>query len=74
MGAVTIHLPTDVEEQVREASRAAGVSVSAWLSEAARRQLEERLPPPELTRWFGAFPDFELPTRREPWSRESRSK
>jgi hypothetical protein len=70
MGAVTIHLPVDVEEKVRRASEASGVSVSAWMSEAAKKQLEERLPPPEVTRLFGSVPDFELPTRSEPWSKD----
>lgn len=70
MAAVTIHLPKEVEERVRQASASAGVSVSAWLTEAARRVLDERLPPPELTRWFGAFPDLDLPTRRESWSKD----
>lgn len=69
MGAVTIHLPAEVEKQVREASEAAGVSVSAWVAEAARKQLDERLPPPEFVALFGACPDFELPTRSEPWSK-----
>ncbi|MCL4715367.1 MAG: ribbon-helix-helix protein, CopG family [Hyphomonadaceae bacterium] len=70
MGAVTIHLPADIEEQVRRASAEAGVSVSAWVAEAARRQLDQRLPPPELTKWFGAFPELELPTRKERWSKD----
>lgn len=70
MGAVTIHLPSEVEESVRQASADAGLSVSAWLAEAARKKLEERLPPAELTRWYGAFPDFELPTRKERWSKD----
>jgi len=68
--AITIHLPEDVESEVRKASAAAGKSVSAWLTEAARRQLDERLPPPELLKLFGSVPDFELPTRTEPWSKD----
>lgn len=70
MPPVTIHLPEDVEAQVKQASTAAGKSVSAWLTEAARKQLEERLPPPELTKYFGAFPDLELPSRKEKWSKD----
>lgn len=70
MAAITIHLPKDIEEKVRAASAGAGKSVSAWLSEAARKQLEERLPPPELVALFGAFPDLVLPTRTEPWSKD----
>lgn len=68
--AVTIHLPKDIEAKVRAASAGEGKSVSAWLQEAARKQLEERLPPPELTKFFGAFPDLVLPTRSEPWSKD----
>ncbi len=70
MGAITIHLPNETEEKVRQASAAAGVSVSAWVTEAAQKQLSERLPPPEVTRWFGSVPDFELPTRKERWSKD----
>jgi hypothetical protein len=69
MGAVTIHLPTEIEEKVRKASAAEGVSVSAWVAEAAKKQLDERLPPPEFVALFGTCPDFELPTRSEPWSK-----
>lgn len=68
MGAVTIHLPTEVEEKVRQTSAAEGMSMSAWLAEAARKQLDERLPPPEFLALLGACPEFELPTRAEPWS------
>jgi hypothetical protein len=70
MAAVTIHLPEDVESDVKKASAAAGKSVSAWLTEAARKQLQERLPPPELVKLFGSVPDFELPTRKERWSKD----
>lgn len=70
MGALTIHLPAEIEEKVRQASAAEGLSVSAWLAEAAKKQLDERLPPPELTKWFGAFPELELPTRKERWSKD----
>jgi hypothetical protein len=70
MAAVTIHLPSDIEEKVKQASASEGKSVSSWLAEAARKQLEERLPPPELTKYFGAFPDLELPTRKEKWSKD----
>src|SRR3972149_11879522 len=54
MAAVTIHLPADVEEKVRRASEENGQSVSAWLTEAARRQRGERLPPKTLLDLFGA--------------------
>lgn len=69
MPPVTIHLPDDVEAQVKKASAEAGKSVSAWLADAARAKLEERLPPPELVKLFGSVPDLELPTRKEPWSK-----
>lgn len=69
MGAITIHLPSDLEEKVRGASADAGVSVSAWVAEASAARLAVRLPPPEITRWFGTAPDFELPTPSEQWSK-----
>jgi hypothetical protein len=68
--AVTIHLPADIERKVRKASKEAGKSVSAWLAEAAQRQLDERLPPKALMDLEGAFPDLDLPTRRERWSKD----
>jgi hypothetical protein len=70
LAAITIHLPAEVEASVKRASAEAGVSVSAWLSEAARRRLAELPPPPEVVDLFGAFPDLELPTRNEKWSRD----
>lgn len=70
MGAVTIHLPAELEVGVRRASAEAGQSVSAWLAEAAKKNLQARLPPPDLVALFGTVPDFELPTRKEPWSKE----
>lgn len=70
MGAITIHLPRDMEEEVRKASAQAGQSVSAWIADATQKHLSERLPPPEMTRWFGSVPDFELPTRKESWSKD----
>ena len=70
MSAITIHLPKDVEEQVRRASADAKQSVSAWLADAARQRLSEAPPPPELIAVFGSVPDFELPTRQEPWSKD----
>jgi hypothetical protein len=70
MGAVTIHLPKELEKQVRRASASAKMSVSAWMSDAARRLLDERLPPPEFVKLLGTVPKFDLPTRREPWSKE----
>lgn len=70
MGAVTIHLPSEIEEDVRQASADSGQSVSAWLAEAAKKKLEARLPPAELVAVFGSVPDFELPTRKEGWSKD----
>ena len=70
MPPVTIHLPEDVEAEVKKASAEAGKSVSAWLADAAREKLEERLPPSDFVKLFGSVPDFELPTRQEPWSKE----
>lgn len=70
MGAVTIHLPAELEERARRASKEEGLSLSAWLAGAAKKKLDERLPPPELTKWFGAFPDLELATRKERWSKD----
>lgn len=70
MGAVTIHLPADVEASVRRASAELGQPVSAWLAEAAKKKLEDRLPSPELVALFGSVPDFELPTRKERWSKD----
>ena len=70
MGAVTIHLPAELEERARRASAEEGVSFSAWLAGAAKLKLDEQLPPPSLTKLFGSVPDFELPTRKERWSKE----
>ena len=69
MGAVTIHLPAELEERARRASEEEGVSLSAWLAGAAKLKLDEQLPPSTLTDLFGSVPDFELPTRKERWSK-----
>ena len=45
------------------------MSFSAWLAGAAKLKLDERLPPPSLTKLFGSVPDFEMPTRKERWSK-----
>jgi hypothetical protein len=73
MRRLTLYVPRALEAQVRAASAADGVSSSAWLRDVVRARLNDRLPPPEVTRWFGRFPDFRLPTRKEPWSRQTSS-
>ena len=39
---VSISLPGEIAQAIVEAARADGTAVSAWLAEAARRQLVER--------------------------------
>jgi hypothetical protein len=39
---ISISLPDDLDEAVREAATADGLTVSTWLARAARRALEDR--------------------------------
>jgi hypothetical protein len=64
MSVITIHLPDDLESEVRRASAEADVSVSAWMTDAVKQRLA-KLPSREVIALFGMFPDLELPTRRE---------
>jgi len=54
---LTIYLPDEVEQQVREAASASNVSVSKWVAERLSRSVETSLPT-EFLALAGAFPDF----------------
>jgi hypothetical protein len=69
MRKIAVYLPDDLEARVRSASAAGGISTSALLREAVRHYVDGCLPPPSFRKLMGAFPDLDLPTRREPWSK-----
>ncbi|MHB2018387.1 MAG: ribbon-helix-helix protein, CopG family [Candidatus Xenobia bacterium] len=60
MAQMTIYLPDDVAEQVRQHAQRARMSVSAWIAELARREIRPHQWPVEFLEvigtWEGAFP------------------
>ena len=57
MANLTIYLSDDVELRVREAAKAANVSVSKWVADRVVRSVESSWPP-EFLALAGAFPEF----------------
>jgi hypothetical protein len=54
---LTIYLKDDVERRVRQAAKAAKVSVSKWVAERVATSVETSWPP-EFLALAGSFPDF----------------
>jgi hypothetical protein len=57
MAQVTLYLPDDVENKARKAAKAQKTSVSRWIADQIKHNLEKSLP----QAWIdaaGAFPDF----------------
>ena len=64
---LTVSLESDLAEAVRDAAGADSTNVSAWLADAARRQLASRGLGDVVAEWeakHGAFSDAELTTAR----------
>jgi hypothetical protein len=57
MAHLTIYLNDDTERRVREAAKAAKVSVSKWVADRVARSVETSWPP-EFLALAGSFPDF----------------
>lgn len=57
MAHLTIYLANDVERRVRQAAKAAKVSVSKWVADRVVKSVETSWPP-EFAALAGAFPDF----------------
>ena len=65
---LTVSLESDLAEAVRDAAGADATNVSAWLAEAARRQLAARGLGDVIAEWelqHGAFSDAELAVARQ---------
>jgi hypothetical protein len=57
MAQVTLYLPDEVENKARKAARAQKKSVSRWIADQIKHNLEKSLPPSWIDA-AGAFPDF----------------
>ncbi len=62
MAQVTLYMDEDTLARVREAAEAAGVSVSAWVSQLVRERTRQEWPP-GVADLAGAWPD--LPTAED---------
>lgn len=59
MAQVTLYMDEDTLARVRSAAEAAGVSVSAWVSELVRERTRTEWPP-GVAELAGAWPDLPL--------------
>ena len=57
MSQITIYLPKKVQEKMREAASAAGVSQSKWVTKLIEEELRETWPE-EVLSLVGAWPDM----------------
>ena len=62
MGQVTLYLDTETETRMKEASKAAGISLSRWVADLIRERTATQWPD-SVVRLAGAWPDF--PTAEE---------
>jgi hypothetical protein len=71
MEEITIKVPNKMAARLRARSEAVGVALDDLISDILIES-EREMPPLALMRLFGSFPDLELPTRSEQWSKEER--
>jgi hypothetical protein len=57
MAKITIYLPDDIERKARKAARQRKTSVSRWIAEGVKRNLDSEWPP-EFLAALGSCPDF----------------
>lgn len=57
MAQITIYLPDDIESKARQAAKTNGQSVSRWIADQVRRDLEDHWTKGVLEA-AGAIPDF----------------
>ncbi len=57
MAQVTVYLDPDIDQRMRAAAAAAGVSVSRWLADLIRQRTDSQWPA-EFAGLAGACPDF----------------
>lgn len=57
MAQITIYLPDDIEAKARQAAKSQHISVSRWLTEQVKEQLDDKWPQDFLDA-AGACPDF----------------
>jgi hypothetical protein len=57
MAQITLYLPDDVENKARKAARAQKKSVSRWIADQIKHNVEKSLPQSWIAA-AGAFPDF----------------
>lgn len=62
MGQVTLYLDSEAEARMKEAAKAAGVSLSRWLADLIREKTATEWPP-SIATLAGAWSD--LPTAEE---------
>jgi hypothetical protein len=71
MSRVTIELGGETEAKLRARADALGIPIEEYLSEVLV-SAEKGLPPTSFISQFGSFPELDLPTRRESWSKEEK--
>lgn len=57
MSQVTVYLDPDIDQRLRAAAAAAGVSVSRWLADLIRQRTESQWPA-DFAALAGSCPDF----------------